>query len=71
MPVDLRPFGYLDYGMEVLEVRDEWFRVVVWVPSMPGCGDTLREPLTTDTLWTPLEGADGQALVERSVIGPC
>lgn len=71
VPVDLGSFGYLDYGMRVLEVRDEWFRVVIWVPSMPGCGNTLRDPVMTDTLWTRVEAADGRRLVERSAIGPC
>ena len=67
---DLQFGGTFDYGMRVEDIRDNWFKVAVWVPSMPGCENNLQGPLRADTLWTPFRAGDRTRL-RRAVIGPC
>ena len=66
VPVELRYEGSRDFAMRVLEVHDRWFKVEVWVPALPGCGNAidLDVPVMTDTLWTPFE-IDGRRLLRR------
>ena len=71
VPVVFRYEGHIDYGMQVQEAHGSWFKVVVWVPSDPGCANDLDRPLTSDTLWTPLELGEGRRLLRRAVIAPC
>lgn len=70
VPIDLHYEGKLDYGMRVQAIHDNWIKLVVWVPSMPGCDNDLDAPLRTDTVWTPLRNAEG-ARLRRGILGPC
>ena len=65
VPLDLHYQGVLHYGLRVLEVRDNWFRVAVWSPWYPGCDEAPTKPVLEDTLWTPLADEKGKRLLER------